>query len=64
MNEEIVCNCKMVTIAEIIEAVVHKKALTVDDVKLITKASTGCGRCTNYVKSILIEKIQKTHIND
>jgi len=57
MDEEIICFCKSVTKEEIIDNLTNNRAVTFDEIKNITKASTGCGRCANYVKSIIEKNI-------
>jgi len=64
MLEEIVCYCKGVIKSEIIKAIELKNANRIEDIQRITQASTGCGRCTNYIKIILNEFLPKKNNND
>jgi len=66
MEDEIICFCRCVTKSEIIEAIINKKAKNIEDIQLITKASTGCGRCKTMVISVLSENLQKdlSNLND
>lgn len=65
MEDERICNCKFVFKSEIVDAINHKNALNIEDIQRITGASTGCGRCTRTVNSILKETLElnseKTH---
>ena len=45
-----VCDCKKVTLGEIIYAIKEKKAKTIDDIKNITDAGTACGCCISKEK--------------
>lgn len=40
-----VCECKKVTLGEIMYAIKEKDAKTMDDVKKMTDAGTACGCC-------------------
>ena len=51
-NNAKVCGCHDVSKATIVRAV-QDGAKTLADVKTVTKASTGCGGCTNMVTNIL-----------
>lgn len=48
----IICSCKGVTKKEILTAI-RNGAQTITDIQIITKASTGCGRCKTTINSIL-----------
>ena len=48
-----ICQCKAVYRNEILNAVRRKGAQTLSDVQVLTKASTGCGRCKSQVLHIL-----------
>ncbi|WP_320052849.1 (2Fe-2S)-binding protein [uncultured Acetobacteroides sp.] len=48
----IICNCKGVTKREILTAI-KNGTQTITDIQIITKASTGCGRCKATISSIL-----------
>ena len=50
-----VCTCKQVALQTVVDAV-KNGANTVDDVKNITKAGTGCGRCEGLIESIIKAK--------
>ena len=41
----IVCDCKHVTLGEIVCAIKDKNARTIDDIAEITDAGTACGYC-------------------
>jgi len=53
-----VCECKNVTLGEIIHAIKEKNARTVEDVKDITDAGTACGCCINATKDFGDPKMQ------
>ncbi len=60
MSEEnqLVCLCCEVSKIEIINAI-QSGYSTLDGIKLNTGASTGCGRCTGAVRSILMETLKE-----
>jgi len=41
----VVCNCKHVTLGEIVHAIKDKNAKTINDIGDITDAGTACGCC-------------------
>ncbi|MEA3290132.1 MAG: (2Fe-2S)-binding protein [Campylobacterota bacterium] len=41
----IVCDCKKVTLGEIVHAIKDQGAKTMDDIELITDAGSSCGCC-------------------
>lgn len=62
MEKEIICYCKHVFKHEIQKEIYKNNALNLSEIQLITKASTGCGRCTNNVIYI-IEEAKKLNTN-
>ena len=44
-HSHIVCDCKNVTLGEIICAIKEKNAKTIDDIEEITDAGSACGCC-------------------
>ena len=51
-GNRILCHCKQVTYKDIRIAMVNG-ARTLDDIKEMTGAGTGCGRCTEEIERIL-----------
>jgi NAD(P)H-nitrite reductase large subunit len=45
-----VCNCKNVTLGEIVCAIKEKNAKTIEDIKDLTDAGTACGCCISKEK--------------
>lgn len=54
----IICSCHNVSKGSICGAV-EGGAVTYDDIKVCTKASTGCGGCTQIVKDTLVAELKK-----
>jgi len=61
-----VCNCKKVSLGEIIHAIKEQKAKSIEDIGKITDAGTACGCCKsleddfgNPKMELYIEKILK-----
>lgn len=54
-----ICNCKCVTKAEIMASIRKKGANSFSDVRTITLATTGCGRCKSDVENIVNEELKK-----
>ncbi|MGL5766897.1 MAG: (2Fe-2S)-binding protein [Sarcina sp.] len=52
MADRIVCNCKNVSYVDIRKAMING-ARTVDEIKEMTGAGTGCGGCVPEIESIL-----------
>lgn len=50
--DKIICKCKNVSYIDIRKAMVAG-ARTLDEIKEITGAATGCGRCSNEIEKIL-----------
>jgi NAD(P)H-nitrite reductase len=59
----IICTCKSVTKKEILIAI-RNGAQTITDIQIITKASTGCGRCKATITSILEKEQAKIRKQD
>jgi nitrite reductase (NADH) large subunit len=51
-DDEVICSCKNVTKGDICRAIEIHGLTSLDDVKKITKAGTGCGGCLSVVKDI------------
>lgn len=56
IEEALICFCHGITEAEIREAI-KNGALTLQDIKDRTKASTGCGGCTPECEKLLSEML-------
>lgn len=52
MTDKIICKCKNVSYIDIRKAMING-ARTVDEIKEITGAGTGCGRCVPEIEAIL-----------
>jgi nitrite reductase (NADH) large subunit len=48
-----ICGCNGVCKGDIVQAIIHKKLFTLDDVRTHTKASSSCGSCTGLVEALL-----------
>ena len=60
MENQIICNCKQVSLADIEKALASKTTFTdvltaFDDVQKITHCSTGCGGCHDKILEIISE---------
>ena len=53
------CFCNHVTVNEIKSLLKKKPLYGLEEIKLITKASTSCGRCTNALKNTVEEELRK-----
>ncbi|MEF9990739.1 MAG: (2Fe-2S)-binding protein [Romboutsia sp.] len=51
-GNRIICNCKQVSYIDIRQEMI-KGARTLDEIKEMTGAGTGCGRCTSEIEKIL-----------
>lgn len=51
-GDRIICHCKQVSYIDIRKAMISG-ARTVDEIKEITGAGTGCGRCISEIEKIL-----------
>ena len=58
-NVKFVCNCKCVTKAEVIASIRKNGANSFPDVRTITLATTGCGRCKPEVESIVDTELRR-----
>lgn len=54
----IVCECKQVSLGEIIFAIKEKNAKTLEDIENITDAGGSCGSCRCVKDDIGVEKMQ------
>ena len=52
MENVIICNCKQVSYIDIRKAMING-ARTVEEIKEMTGAATGCGRCVGEIEKIL-----------
>ena len=52
MRKKIACNCHNVTYGKIYDAV-KNGAKTADEVAALTGASTGCGKCREFVECLV-----------
>lgn len=57
-NSYVVCNCKHVTLGEIIYAIKEKGAKTLEDIEELTDAGGSCGSCKNAQSDIGEEKLE------
>ena len=60
MENQIICNCKQVSLADIEKALSSKETFSdvltaFDDVQKITHCSTGCGGCHDKILEIISE---------
>lgn len=51
-GDKIICHCKNVSYIDIRKAMING-ARTLDEIKELTGASTGCGRCAGEIEKIL-----------
>ena len=51
-GDRIICHCKNVSYIDIRKAMI-KGARTLDEIKEMTGAATGCGRCADEIEKIL-----------
>lgn len=51
-GDRIICHCKQVSYIDIRKAMIQG-ARTLDEIKEMTGASTGCGRCAEEIEKIL-----------
>ena len=58
-DTDIVCNCNAVTKGEIVKAILERGARTLEDVQILTKASTSCGSCQELVEKILRQYVKE-----
>ena len=62
MRKKICCNCHNVTYGRIYDAV-KSGARTADDVAKLTGASTGCGKCREFLECLVrdfLDDVAKT----
>lgn len=52
-SKKVICNCFSVTEKEIVEAIKEKNAKTLEDIRELTYAGGGCGRCRENIKFLL-----------
>ena len=64
LKGKFVCDCRSVTRNEIVSLIRKKKAISVYDIKLITLASTGCGRCKTEVEKIVGDELKRLRENN
>jgi NAD(P)H-nitrite reductase large subunit len=51
-NETQICSCHNVTKGALVDSIMNGSCKTIGEVKLCTKAGTGCGGCMPLVQSI------------
>ncbi|MCR8746579.1 (2Fe-2S)-binding protein [Romboutsia lituseburensis] len=51
-GDKIICHCKQVSYIDIRKAMING-ARTLDEIKEMTGAATGCGRCSGEIEKIL-----------
>lgn len=64
MENQIICNCKQVSLADIEKALASKETFSdvltaFDDVQKITHCSTGCGGCHDKILEIISDLLHK-----
>lgn len=64
MENQIICNCKQVSLADIEKVLSSKETFSdvltaFDDVQKITHCSTGCGGCHDKILEIISEFLHK-----
>jgi nitrite reductase (NADH) large subunit len=59
-NETQVCSCHNVTKSQICDAVRDKNLTSVEEIKLCTKAGTGCGGCVPLVTDLFKAQVKAT----
>ncbi len=64
MENQIICNCKQVSLADIEKALNSKETFSdvltaFDDVQKITHCSTGCGGCHDKILEIISDLLHK-----
>ncbi len=59
-DDEVICSCKGVTKGDLCEAIATHDLKSMDEVKKITKAGTGCGGCLSIVKDIFEDEMAKS----
>jgi nitrite reductase (NADH) large subunit len=59
-NETQVCSCNNVTKGQICDAIRGKNLTSVDEVKMCTKAGTGCGGCLPLVTDLFKAEVRAT----
>lgn len=52
-GDKMICHCKQVSYLDIRKAMI-KGARTLDEIKEMTGAATGCGRCASKIEDILV----------
>ena len=52
---KIICHCKQVSYSDVKIAMTNG-ARTIEDIKEMTKASTGCGKCKMLIQNIIDTK--------
>jgi nitrite reductase (NADH) large subunit len=58
-EDAIVCSCVNVRMGDITKAIREKHCMTIADIKLHTKAGTGCGGCLPALTEILEKQLKK-----
>ena len=64
MENQIICNCKQVSLADIEKVLSSKETFSdvltaFDDVQKITHCSTGCGGCHDKILEIISDFLHK-----
>ncbi|SDB83398.1 (2Fe-2S)-binding protein [Williamwhitmania taraxaci] len=54
-----ICSCYEVSKSELVKAIRKQMLESIVDVQVVTKASTGCGRCKPVVLEILKREVDK-----
>jgi len=56
-----ICICNIVSIRELKKAIAKNGLTSLEEIKLVTKAGTSCGRCVENIKRILQETSGKNN---
>lgn len=62
-NNKVVCECFKVTEQDL-EQAIKNGAKSFEDVQAITKVGTGCGKCTDSVKTLVNDLLLKRKIDE
>ncbi|OCL91188.1 BFD-like [2Fe-2S] binding domain protein [Aliarcobacter thereius] len=54
----IVCDCKQVSLGEIVHAIKEKGAKTLEDIENLTDAGSSCGSCRCKEDDVGVEKME------
>lgn len=61
-TKKFICECKSVYKSEIIKTIRDKGAENISQIQMLTRASTGCGRCKPLISHILNVELRKRKV--